>query len=139
MKAVFTCSYRLVGRPLAMDMNFPHDRSVPASSKAISLRQLDMDVLRALAFAPVLAPRSAPRPAAGPQAGQAVLMALFAGSGRADLVPRGSFNPHFAAVVDRIAAQRQQGETDVYHCGSVNRKDVRLLRPHASICPSQAF
>jgi len=139
MKAAFTCSYGLVGRRLNMEMNFPHDTPIPVSSAAISLRRLDMDILRVLAFAPVMARRHG-RPAGhAARPGKDALMALFAGTGSADHVARGSFNPHFAVALDRFGVVQQQGETDVYHSASVNRKAARLLRSHAPHFTNQAF
>ncbi len=139
MKAVFTCSYGLVGRSLNMEMNFPHDMPIPVGVQAISLRKLDMDILRVLAFAPVNARRSARQVDAAPQDGDCALMALFAGRGHADHLARGSFNPHFADSLDHLAAAQQQGETGVYHSASVNRKAARLLRSHAPHFTNQAF
>lgn len=139
MKAAFTCSYGLVGRRLNMEMSFPHDMPVPASSVGISLRRLDMDILRVLAFSPVMALRGARRAGAASQGGEQALMALFAGSGRADHVTRGSFNPRFAAALDQFDAAEQQDETGVYHSASVNRKAARLHRSHAPIETNQAF
>lgn len=139
MKAVFTCSYGLVGRPITMEMNFPHDLPISASSTPITLRELDMDILRVLAVAPVTArqqPRLAERSALR---GDAALLALFAGSGRADQVARGSFNPHFAVAIDQFGATEHQGETGVYHSASVNRKAARLLRSLAPNYTNQAF
>lgn len=139
MKAAFTCSYGLVGRRLNMEMNFPHDMPIPASSTGISLRKLDMDILRVLAFSPVMALRRARRGSAAAQGGDQALMALFAGSGRADAVAKGGFNPHFAVALDQLGAALQQGETGVYHSASVNRKAARLLRSNAPIATNQAF
>jgi len=138
MKAAFTCSYGLVGRRLNMEMNFPHDMPIPASSTGISLRTLDMDILRVLAFSPVMALRRARQESAVPRGDQA-LMALFAGSGRADAVAKGGFNPHFAAALDQLDVMPLQGETGVYHSASVNRKAARLLRSNAPIATNQAF
>lgn len=139
MKAAFTCSYGLADKPSNMEMNFPHDMPIPGSDVAISLRKLDMDILRVLAFAPVMARRRVRLAEAGSLDGRHALMALFAGTGRADQVSRGSFNPHFAVSLDRLAATEQQGETGVYHSASVNRKAARLLRSHASNYTNQAF
>lgn len=139
MKAAFTCSYGLAVRPLNMEMNFPHDMPIPVSSVSISLRKLDMDILRVLAFAPVPTRRHG-HPAGGKAVdGEHPLMALFAGTGRADRVARGSFNPHFAVALDRFGPTEQQGETGVYHSASVNRKAARLLRSNALIDTNQAF
>ena len=139
MKAAFTCSYGLVGRPLNMEMNFPHDTLIPVGSVGISLRKLDMDILRVLAFAPVMARKRERQAGAGMHDGESALMALFAGCGRADHVAKGSFNPHFAVSIDHLVAPQRQGETDVYHSASVNRKAARLLRSHAPHFTSQAF
>ncbi|MDM7955499.1 hypothetical protein [Blastomonas sp.] len=139
MKAAFTCSYGLVGRRLTMEMSFPHDMPVPASSTAISLRRLDMDILRVLAFSPVMALRRARFAGSAIQGGDHTLMALFAGTGRADHVAMGSFNPHFAVALDQLSVAEQQDETGVYHSASVNRKAARLLRSNAPIETNQAF
>jgi hypothetical protein len=139
MKVAFTCSYGLVGRRLTMEMSFPHDMPVPASSTAISLRRLDMYILRVLAFSPVMALRRARIEGATTQGSDQPLMALFAGGGRADHVPIGSFNPHFAAALDQFDVVEHQDETGVYHSASVNRKAARLLRSNAPIATNQAF
>ncbi|MFN3818137.1 MAG: hypothetical protein ACK4R0_03990 [Blastomonas sp.] len=139
MKAAFTCSYGLVGRPSSMEMSFPHDIPFPASSTAINLRQLDMDILRVLAFSPVMALRRARLASATLHGGDHAMLALFAGSGRADHVARGSFNPRFAAALDRLGVAEQQDENRVYLSASVNRKAARLLRSHAHIETNQAF
>lgn len=139
MKAAFTCSYGLAGRPLNMEMNFPHDTPIPVNSVGISLRKLDMNILRVLAFAPVMTHSRGLPAFAGVQGGEHALMALFAGSGRADRVTQGSFNPHFAVALDRFGTTEHQGETGVYHSASVNRKAARLLRSHAPIATNQAF
>ncbi|WP_229736850.1 hypothetical protein [Blastomonas aquatica] len=122
-----------------MEMNFPHDVPISASSTPISLRRLDMDILRVLAVAPVTAREQTPLAARSGRRGKAALMALFAGSGRADQVARGSFNPHFAVAIDRLGATEHQSETGVYHSASVNRKAARLLRSLAPNYTNQAF
>lgn len=139
MKAAFTCSYGLVGRRLDMEMSFPHDLPVPATSTAISLRRLDMDILRVLAFSPVMALRRARLTGAVSQGGDRAMMALFADGGRADHVAKGSFNPRFAAALDQLGAAEWHDETGVYHSASVNRKAARLLRSNAHIATNQAF
>ncbi len=139
MKAAFTCSYGLVGRRLNMEMSFPHDIPVPAASTAISLRRLDMDILRVLAFSPVMALRHARHASATIHGGDRAMLALFAGSGRADHVAKGSFNPRFAAALDRLGVAEQQDENGVYLSASVNRKAARLLRSNAPTATNQAF
>lgn len=127
MKAAFTCSYGLADRPQIMEMNFPHDTVTQAGSPAVSLRKLDLDILRVLAFTPVAARNARSRGGSRPVA----VMALFGGTGRADHVQGGSFNPHFAVALDQLGAEEQHGETDVYHSASVNRKAARLSRTYA--------
>lgn len=122
-----------------MDMNFPHDSVHQASRVPVNLRALDMDILRALAAAPVIA-----RPSHPPMVKDAgdpvqVLAAWLAGQVRADRVVPGSFNPHFAALLNRFTPAEQQGENGVYHCASVNRKADWLHPGHAQSCSNQAF
>lgn len=139
MKAAFTCSYGLADRPLNMEMNFPHHQPFEASNAPVSLRKLDIDILRVLAFAPVTA--CSKRPVATPAGAQrqASLIALFAGHGRADAVAPGSFDPHFAKALGQHGATQQQGKIGVYHSASVNRKAARLLCCDDEIHTSQAF
>lgn len=139
MKVPFTCSYGLADRPQIMEMNFPHDLPIEGNSTPVSLRKLDMDILRVLAFSAGTAPVVPTVVMPTPTDRQACLMALFAGTGRADRVNRGSFNPHVAHVLSHWSQAEQQSEIGVYHYGSVNRKAARLLRSHAEIFTSQAF
>lgn len=131
MKAAFTCSYILADSPLNMEMNFPHDTVIKASDVQISLRRLDMDILRVLAFAPAFAHRPVNGAPAHPQGGEQALMTLFGGSGRADQVPRGSFNPAYAVALDQAEFGAKEGEVSVYHAASVIRKSARLLVCHS--------
>jgi hypothetical protein len=122
-----------------MEMNFPHDTVSNAANTVVSLRTLDMDILRVLAFAPRWTRHERQPVESHPHA----LLAMFAGTVRADKVEPGSFNPHFAAALNHLGAAQQQGESGVYHSASVNRKAARLLPSHASPsvshCTSQAF
>lgn len=122
-----------------MDMNFPHDLVQQAGSVPLTLRALDMDILRALAAAAVV-----PRPDQSPVVADdrdavAVLAAWLAGQVRAEKVMPGSFNPHFAATLNRFTPAEQQGETGVYHYASVNRKADWLPLGHPQSCSNQAF
>lgn len=139
MKAAFTCSYGLAGRPQIMEMNFPHDLPIEGNSTPVSLRKLDMDILRVLAFSASPAPVVPTVVTPSPSDRQACLMALFAGTGRADRLSRGSFNPPVARALSHWSQAEQQSEIGVYHYGSVNRKAARLLRSHAEKFTSQAF
>lgn len=122
-----------------MDMNFPHDSVHQANSAPISLRALDMDILRALACAP-----AALRPDQPPMVKDAgdpvhILEAWLAGQAKADRVVPGSFNPHFADALNRFTPTEQHGQNGVYHCASVNRKADWLQSAHAQSCMNQAF
>ncbi|WP_116970237.1 hypothetical protein [Blastomonas sp. UPD001] len=122
-----------------MDMNFPHDSVHQASSVPLTLRALDMDILRALACTPVVW-RADHSPMVN-DAGDPVQMlaAWLSGLVRADRVVRGSFNPHFADALNRFTPSEQHGQNDVYHCASVNRKADWLHPGHAQSCSNQAF
>ena len=122
-----------------MDMNFPHDSVHQANSVRMNLRALDMDILRALACAPIVS-----RPDQTPMVKEAgdpvrMLAAWLAGRVRADRVVPGSFNPHFADALNRFTPAEQHGQNDVYHCASVNRKADWLHPGHAQSCSNQAF
>lgn len=122
-----------------MDMNFPHDSVHQAHGVPLALRALDMDILRALACAPIVM-----RPDHHPMVKDAgdpvwLLAAWLAGQVKADRVVRGSFNPHFAAALDRFTPPEQHGQNDVYHCASVNRKADWLHPGHAQSCSNQVF
>ncbi len=122
-----------------MDMNFPHEAVGQTRSGAAQLRSLDMDILRALAFAPRMAPVGrVPLPVDSRDPGQA-MAAWLAGVARADIVTPGSFNLHFADGLNRLTPAEHQGENGVYHCASVNRKAARLDLPHAQSRTHQAF
>jgi hypothetical protein len=122
-----------------MDMNFPHDSVHLADRVPVSLRALDMDILRALASAPVpvrLDHAPMVKDSADPVDR---LAAWLAGLVRADRVVPGSFNPHFADALNRFTPAEQHGQNDVYHCASVNRKADWLHPGHAQSCSNQAF
>lgn len=121
-----------------MEMNFPHDQPLGGNSMAVSLRRLDMDILRALATQPVAAPALRQVASANPAAQHACLMDLFAGRGHADRVAPGSFNSHVAHALACLTDAEQQDENGVYHYASVNRKSARLQRSQAEMNTSQA-
>lgn len=139
MKAAFTCSYGLPDRRSAMEMNFPHEQPLGGNSVAVSLRRLDMDILRVLSAQPVAARPARAVASADPAERHACLMNLFARRGHADRVARGSFNPHVANALACLTDVEQQGEDGVYHYASGNRKVARLLRSQAELNNSQAF
>jgi hypothetical protein len=106
---------------------------------AKGLRKLDMDILRVLAAPALTTHWPRPRALADEPAGEGAMLALFAGSVRSRTVPPGSFNPHFAASLNRFARLAPHDEVGVYHSASANRKVARLEMPHAQICSNQAF
>ncbi len=122
-----------------MDMNFPHEAVGQTRNGAARLRSLDMDILRALAFAPSMARAGRVTMPLDSRDPVQAMAAWLAGVARADIVMPGSFNLHFADVLNRLTPAEHQGEIGVYHCASVNRKAARLDLPHAQSCTHQAF
>jgi hypothetical protein len=122
-----------------MDMNFPHDSVHLADRAPMNLRALDMDILRALATAPVTARAYAPPMVKAPTDPVRALAAWLAGQVKTDQVVPGSFNPHFADALNRFTPTEQQGQNGVYHCASVNRKADWLHPGLAQSCSHQAF
>lgn len=122
-----------------MDMNFPHDAVGQTRSAAAPLRTLDLDILRALAFAPKVARAGRRLVTQRSRTPDQAMAAWLAGTARADGVAPGSFSPHFADALKRLTPAEHQGENGVYHCASVNRKAAGLYPPNAQICTNQAI
>ncbi|MEZ5710440.1 MAG: hypothetical protein R3E02_13735 [Blastomonas sp.] len=124
MKAAFTGLYHFIGRPVAMDMNFPHEALEQGHFVSREMRRLDIDVLLSLISGNALPMPGTHRRGRFGLSGDNGLgghIGFFAGTMGANSARpalSASFDPDIAGFLARGAGPGQNNEDAVYQAAS---------------------